>query len=529
MSASVSRTGSPAGPPVAESTGKRQGRTRPRSLTSATRLPGPSQDGPERDETIQPLRSVSFQAPIGRSRSGASAVAGAGTSPSGANAATNSPGCSSSRGSATSTPEQAIQRPSGETAGDPADPASRTTSRGDGRGRDRGSARPGRASTRAGRAPARRDRPDRRERPEVGVRARVGRVDDPASVGRPGDALRVRLLARQPARLRPLADRADPDGVPAIAVAHLVPAPVGPGDPARGDLAPLRLLAHDEPGLGGGGDVRDPPPVGRPLGLRHAVLGRPEHPRLAAVERLDHDGRRAIGVVGKGAQEGDAAAVGGDARPAVADGASRQCPGHGALAGRRAIREPDEVEVGAIRLAVDEAADDDGAAAVGQRVVLLEDDLAADEVGGRDRSGHDGRVDLPASGALAGPEGEPGSRASGCGPSSNPAIGGHRRARRNLPCVRPPDRRSQAPVSRGALRRTRRGAGQRPPAAPGCAATQERWRPTHSLVLRRPRSRSATSPCAERAHATTAAARHAPPYTGRHARRPAARRACAPV
>ena len=130
ISASVRLAGAPVGWPVAGSTGNRHGRTRPRSLTRATRAPGPSHAGPGRDEAIQPLRSVSFQAPIGRSRSGARATAGAGRSASGAKAATKRPGCSSSRGSATSTPEQAIQRPSGAIAGDPAYPARRRTSRG---------------------------------------------------------------------------------------------------------------------------------------------------------------------------------------------------------------------------------------------------------------------------------------------------------------------------------------------------------------------------------------------------------------
>ena len=72
----ASRTGSPAGRPVAGSTGNRQGCVRPRSVTSATTPSGPSQAGPGVCSPCQPVRSVSAQFPTGRSRSGARATAG---------------------------------------------------------------------------------------------------------------------------------------------------------------------------------------------------------------------------------------------------------------------------------------------------------------------------------------------------------------------------------------------------------------------------------------------------------------------
>ena len=55
--------------PVAGSSRKRTGCDRPRSVTVATIVASSSQSGPCRPDTIQPLRSVSIQLPIGRSRS----------------------------------------------------------------------------------------------------------------------------------------------------------------------------------------------------------------------------------------------------------------------------------------------------------------------------------------------------------------------------------------------------------------------------------------------------------------------------
>ena len=66
--------------------------------------------------------------------------------------------------------------------------------------------------------------------------------------------------------------------------------------------------------------------------------------------------------------------------------------GTAARRGEVAPREGHEQEVGAVRLAVDEAPDHDRAAPVGEGIVLLENDLAADQGGGVDLSGHACRV-----------------------------------------------------------------------------------------------------------------------------------------
>ena len=347
----------------------------PASLTSATSASGAAQNGPGRDEAIQPLRSVSFQAPIGRSRSGASATAAGRRPPSASNGATNSPGSSSSSGSATSTPTQASQRPSGEKAG---------------RARV-----PGEAD---GLAAARRRRraghdPDRGQRPEVGVGPRVGDEGDRAAVGRPGDpASRRSPGGSAGAASRPRGRGPTQTCVPAVAVAHLVPAPVGAGDPAGGHDPALRLRADDEARLG----------RRRPTNAIRRAVGRPgasprrraRAPRASTARR-----RRAPGPSPRSAGRGRPGRSGGrppGGRRATTRGrVSRTAPvvscRAGAAAPGRAKRH--EVEVRAIRLAVDEPPDDDGAAPVGQRVVLLEDDLAADQVGGSDRSSHGRRVD----------------------------------------------------------------------------------------------------------------------------------------
>ena len=115
----ASRSGSPIGCPVVGSTAKRHGWVRPRSVTSAT-IASPSHAGPGRESTIQPVRSVSAHCPTGRSRSGASATAGADSSA----RPTNRVGDRSSKKSGSSTPTPAISTQSREYTGRPTGPRS---------------------------------------------------------------------------------------------------------------------------------------------------------------------------------------------------------------------------------------------------------------------------------------------------------------------------------------------------------------------------------------------------------------------
>ncbi len=99
--------------PVAGSSSNRQGTQRARSDTSAIRAALPAQNGPPREVTCQPSRSVSSCQPIGRSSSGASAWGW----PEPSAGAITIPGLTSSWAPASITPTTASQRPSGETAG----------------------------------------------------------------------------------------------------------------------------------------------------------------------------------------------------------------------------------------------------------------------------------------------------------------------------------------------------------------------------------------------------------------------------
>ena len=85
------------------------------------------------------------------------------------------------------------------------------------------------------------------------------------------------------------------------------------------------------------------------------------------------------------ADEGDGRAVRREPRPAVEDGPRGQA---GAPAPRRLSREGHGTEVGDVPVAPDGPSADDGDAAVGREVVLLEDDLAADVRGGEGAASH---------------------------------------------------------------------------------------------------------------------------------------------
>ena len=180
-------------------------------------------------------------------------------------------------------------------------------------------------------------------------------------------------------RSRASARRDQPDLVPAVPVADFVGAPVGTSDSSRRHDPTLRLGSDDRASRRPGRHEREPGPVRRPAELRHAVLGHPQDPWFAAVERTHHDRRRSVRFVRERAEEREPPAVGADARRRVADGACRQ-------GDRRAgPSEVDQVKVGPVCLRAHEAPDDDGATATGKRVVLLEHDLAAQEPGRGDR------------------------------------------------------------------------------------------------------------------------------------------------
>ena len=100
--------------PDAGSISNRHGADRPRSDTSAMIVPASSQHGVFLEDAVQPCRSVSTQLPIGRSSSGASGHAGAEPSA----GPTTSCGLASSSAPSSMVPIAAIQRPSGDQAGE---------------------------------------------------------------------------------------------------------------------------------------------------------------------------------------------------------------------------------------------------------------------------------------------------------------------------------------------------------------------------------------------------------------------------
>src|SRR5664280_990608 len=119
-------------------------------------------------------------------------------------------------------------------------------------------------------------------------------------------------------------------------------------------------------------------------------------PRNATVEAGDHHGGRPVRRVGEGAEERHPPSVRADAGRRVADCPARQAdgsPGPG---------ERNPVEMRAVRLPSDEPADDDGPVAAGQRIVLLEHDLAAQEPRGGERRGPDLRHGPSVRGRAAG-------------------------------------------------------------------------------------------------------------------------------
>ena len=95
------------------------------------------------------------------------------------------------------------------------------------------------------------DRPDRRPRLEVGLRAAVGGERDRPAVGMPRDVRDAPVAARDLARPAP-ASIDDEQVRPAVAVALLVPAPVGAGDPA-GDGGLVRGPTSRAATIGGSG------------------------------------------------------------------------------------------------------------------------------------------------------------------------------------------------------------------------------------------------------------------------------------
>ena len=221
---------------VAGSSRNRTGCERPRSLTVATIVPGSSQYGPGRPVTIQPLRSVSVQLPIGRSRSGASAYGGRDPSA----GPIRIPGLTSSSGSASSTPTAASQRPSGE--------------------------------KRAGWRTRPREHRTRRlvvvdvDGPDGRPRVRVGDCDPGPPRTRPSGRRAPRLRSPRPSRRRDLArpgtgTRLDDEQVrPAVEMAGPVPAPVRARDPS-GERRAARGLCAGGPPLPGppAADRRDGP------------------------------------------------------------------------------------------------------------------------------------------------------------------------------------------------------------------------------------------------------------------------------
>ncbi len=233
---------------------------------------------------------------------------------------------------------------------------------------------PGQANRLSRLAAGRRHDPDRRPRPDVRVESWIGGVGDRTPVGRPGDPLDVRLAPGQLPRSRAPAHRDRPDLVPAVPVADPVPAPVRAPDSSRRHGPALRLGPDDgasrrrrRPRTRAGDPSGDQASSETPCSGTHRTHASP--PSSAA----HHDRRRSVRLVRERAEERQPPAVGADARRRVADGARGQ-------ADRGPWRpERDQVEVRPVRLRVHEALDDDGAATTGQRVVLLQHHLAAQE------------------------------------------------------------------------------------------------------------------------------------------------------
>ena len=201
-------------PPGPSGRSKTQGCDRPRSLTVATIRSRPSQIGPGRLSTSQPVRSASVQLPMGRSSSGAMACGAAEP----ALGPTRIPGLTSSSVSASMVPIAASQRPSGDHAGSrpsPPRPAPRAA---------------------AGCLAVDVDGPDRRPRTQVRLRAAIGGECDGPAIGAPRQLVNAPVAGRDAPRPRPAAGFDDEQVRPAIQVSAGVEPPIGPGDAARGRL-----------------------------------------------------------------------------------------------------------------------------------------------------------------------------------------------------------------------------------------------------------------------------------------------------
>ncbi len=229
------------------------------------------------------------------------------------------------------------------------------------------------------------DRPDRRPPVEVWLRTAVGGERDRSAVGMPRDVRDAPVAARDLARPgRPRID--DKEVRPPVAMALLVPSPVGAGDVARdGGLIRARLPApRDRPGLAGDeagrvdlGGEREAPAVGRPGDLADRAM--PAHLRGSRVGRAsevhDHDRRDRVVVGRVGPDEGERVAVRTQPRPRVPDRPAGQLAGRGDGAPGRQI---DREQVADIAVALDRPPHDDGSAPIRGQVELLDDDDAAD-------------------------------------------------------------------------------------------------------------------------------------------------------
>ncbi len=332
----------------------------------------PSQTGPGRPSTIQPVRSPSTQLAKGRSRSAAISIGGAEPSA----GPTRRVGLTSSRGSGTQDADRG-EPPPVRGVGRPARVA----------GRRQDLARVGVRGIHV-------DGPDGRARADVGLGSAVARERDRPAVRAPGD-VRYAPVARGDLP-RPRAGRGvnDEQVRPVVEVPELVESPVRPRDSPgrRGRLVRLdggrattracgerATLPDDEPRRIDRRCEREPRPVRRPGdGVDAPVLARPDLANPAAAGRYQVDRGRAVLVVRPRADPRYESAVRGDRRLAIHDdpGGERPRP-----TGRAAGRERDGPQVGDVAVTADRAATDDREAAVGGQVELFEDHLAADVFG----------------------------------------------------------------------------------------------------------------------------------------------------